>query len=1229
MKRFLSLFLALIVAVGICLSAPIIIEAEAAVYTSSFTPRTSIPTASDKWIVKYNTSNNCTRYAYARISEILNTDATSLLGTRPGADGFPTLLQNAGYIASSTPTPGSVMCTSGHVAIVESVNASKGTLVVSEGHSWSSAANMSSVSKYLINGSSIVGYSTLTTDGNGNGTWFDLRTISYTNKSAKYYSLVKSGSSTTISYSTITNGLYYLKNNSYGTYLAVAEDKDANGQPINLWNKSVAYRVQITKDTNGYVMRFPGISSTRVVNQYSDAPVNGTKVTLYTYSGSKSQSWGFQKVSGGYVIRSMYNQNLCLTGNGSSVATVTTYTGASNQIWTLESYCTHSSTTTKNAKSATCTATGYTGDKYCSSCGVLVSYGSTTAKLGHSTSVINKKSATCTSTGYTGDTYCSRCKTTVSSGSTIAKLGHTTSIINKKSATCTSTGYTGDTYCSRCKTTVSKGSTIAKTAHKTTVVNAKSATCTATGYSGDTKCTVCGTVTAKGTTVSKIAHKTTVVNAKSATTTTDGYTGDTKCTVCGTITKKGSVIKATGTNIDVFTFELNSDGKSYSVVDCDDSVTGGLVIPSTYKGKPVTVIGSDSIDFCENITSVVIPDSITSIGVLAFESCYALKTVQIGKNVKIIGECAFEDCSSLSSIVIPASVQTIDFGAFNGCDSLKVIKIPAGVKKIDYYALGYTNDFEKIDGFTIYGAAGSVAQIYAKENGFKFVAEGVAVLTTPTVSIKNTAKGIQVNWNKIENAQSYIVYRRVYNASTKKWGGWSKLKTGVTGTSYVDSTVKLGTQYRYTVRAVNGSVMSKYTSTATLKYNVTPTVKIANASTGIKVSWSTVANATGYTVYSSTYNAKTKKWSGWKNRGTTKATTTSWVDKSVKSGTCYKYTVRACNGKSIKSSYKGTSGLLFLSQPTVKIANAATGVKVSWNKVTGATGYTVYRSEYKNGAWTGWSNRGTAKSNKISWTDTKVTSGVQYKYTVRAVKGDYKSSYKASNTIKFTSTTTTKDAEKFLYSTMGKWTCEAFPLLSKNPETYTATDILYMIYSERTITNNLAYSSCITGTNTSINKIMSESEYNKYVKGDAYKYGFWVVYQPGEIQSKLNSTWTPGRYSEKKMADGKYIVETSKGYIMVFTEGMGGGYNEYFAKVKNCVKNGNKYTMDVYILDFAVMEGYIYDYSKGNKIATSHTYSYTSFDNICSKENISLNKLGTIKVVVVETSSGLRLQSIG
>jgi hypothetical protein len=184
--------------------------------------------------------------------------------------------------------------------------------------------------------------------------------------------------------------------------------------------------------------------------------------------------------------------------------------------------------------------------------------------------------------------------------------------------------------------------------------------------------------------------------------------------------------------------------------------------------------------------------------------------------------------------------------------------------------------------------------------------------------------------------------------------------------------------------------MSKYESTATLKYNVKPTVKISNTASGVKVTWTTAANATGYTVYRSQYSGG--KWSGWKNMGTAKANKTAWTDKNVKSGAQYKYTVRACYNK-IKSSYKDSNTTVFLTQPTVKFANASNGIKVSWSKVNGATGYTVYRSQLIDGKWSSWKNMGTAKSNKSSWVDKKVTSGVQYKYTVRACYNSIKSSY--------------------------------------------------------------------------------------------------------------------------------------------------------------------------------------------------------------------------------------------
>ena len=272
-------------------------------------------------------------------------------------------------------------------------------------------------------------------------------------------------------------------------------------------------------------------------------------------------------------------------------------------------------------------------------------------------------------------------------------------------------------------------------------------------------------------------------------------------------------------------------------------------------------------------------------------------------------------------------------------------------------------------------------------------------LATPTAKTANSAKGITVTWNAVENAEKYIVYQRVYNKTTKKYSGWKAIKT-TTALSYTDTTVKLGTIYSHTVKAVSGSVQSKYTATTGLTYNVTPTVKVALASNGVKVSWTTAANATGYTVYSSTYNTKTKKWSGWTNRGTAKATATSWVDKNAKSGTQYKYTVKAMNNKVASSYNKTGASTLFLAQPTVKIANNASGMKVSWNKITGATGYTIYRAEYVNGKWSSWKNMGTIKKNAtVSWVDKSVKSGTQYRYTVKAINGKVASTYKASNTL--------------------------------------------------------------------------------------------------------------------------------------------------------------------------------------------------------------------------------------
>ena len=97
-------------------------------------------------------------------------------------------------------------------------------------------------------------------------------------------------------------------------------------------------------------------------------------------------------------------------------------------------------------------------------------------KAGHNPELKNAKPATCTEDGYTGDEVCTVCGEIVKKGEVIPALGHKIKLVGAKEPTCTEDGYTGDEVCTICGEIVKKGEVIKATGHQ---------------YK-DGKCTVCG-----------------------------------------------------------------------------------------------------------------------------------------------------------------------------------------------------------------------------------------------------------------------------------------------------------------------------------------------------------------------------------------------------------------------------------------------------------------------------------------------------------------------------------------------------------------------------------------------------------------------------------------------------------------------------------------------------------------------------------------------------------------
>ena len=98
----------------------------------------------------------------------------------------------------------------------------------------------------------------------------------------------------------------------------------------------------------------------------------------------------------------------------------------------------------------------------------------------------------------------------------------------------------------------------------------------------------------------------------------------------------------------IFTWALNDDGASYTVTGLvDPGTVENVVIPATYRGLPVTRVGTYAFYHDYTITSVTIPEGVTTIEGQAFYYCGNLQSVSIPDSITYIGIEAFYNCYNL------------------------------------------------------------------------------------------------------------------------------------------------------------------------------------------------------------------------------------------------------------------------------------------------------------------------------------------------------------------------------------------------------------------------------------------------------------------------------------------------------------------------------------------------------------------------------------------------------
>ena len=147
-------------------------------------------------------------------------------------------------------------------------------------------------------------------------------------------------------------------------------------------------------------------------------------------------------------------------------------------------------------------------------------------------------------------------------------------------------------------------------------------------------------------------------------------------------TKSETLIYQTDNENMQFKVNLINGGKEYEIAAADpEKISGKVIIPAKINNIPVTKTTNWAFSHCNNITSIIVPSTITELGSGSFNFCENLVRVSLPNSIEELPDSLFFRCKKLKDVNIPESVKIIEH-PFSDCESLEKIHIPYSVTSI-------------------------------------------------------------------------------------------------------------------------------------------------------------------------------------------------------------------------------------------------------------------------------------------------------------------------------------------------------------------------------------------------------------------------------------------------------------------------------------------------------------------------------------------------------------------